>query len=94
MHIEHTDPNGWACALVCELHNRAHMRRFWAALGRLGIRSKREHCWQDTGIRCWGFMVGGQLIGVRESYGELIIEGPASVLEPLATEIGPEGVDR
>jgi hypothetical protein len=38
-------------------------------------------------------MVNGQLIGVRESYGELIVEGPLSLLEPLAAEVGldPEG---
>ena len=88
MHIVHTDANGWACALVCELGNRAHMRRFWSAFGRLRPQSQPQHCGQDEGIRCWGFLVAGQLVGVRESYGELIIEGLASILEPLAAEVG------
>jgi hypothetical protein len=90
MHIGHTDANGWAYALVCELGNRAHIRRFWSVFGRLRPRSQPQHCWQDEGIRCWSFLVSGQLVRVRESYGELIIEGPESILEPLAAEIGPD----
>jgi hypothetical protein len=90
MHIVHTDANGWSCALVCELGNRTHMERFWAAFWRLGPVEVPGQCWEDTGVRVWVFRIGEQWATVRESYGEFITEGPATILEPLAAEIGPD----
>jgi hypothetical protein len=66
------------------------MEKFWAAFRRRDPVEIPEQCWEDIGLRVWVYRIGEAWASVRESYGEFIVEGPASLLERLATEIGPD----
>ena len=89
MQLVHTDAKGWAIAFVCDVSNRPHMERFWAAFSRLGAIELPERGWEEEGLRVWVYRLGDELVGVRESYGEFIAEGLATILGALTVEVGP-----